>query len=70
MQKKFAVKTGMAHIIKLLKLVCIFAIGAVAIHDVVTREKRLLGSELAFVHFYVSGQSHSVTDCIFAHIYC
>ena len=37
----------------MLKLVCIFVIGAVPIHDVATREKLLLGSELAFVHCYV-----------------
>ena len=28
------------------KIVCVFAIGAVPIHDVATREKHLLGSEL------------------------
>ena len=38
---------------KLLELVSVFAIGAVPIHDVAAREKRLLGSELAFVHFYL-----------------
>ena len=37
----------------MLKLVCIFAIGAVPIHDVATREKHLFGSELAFVNFYL-----------------
>ena len=41
------VKTGISHIVKLLKLVCAFAIGAVPINDVATREK------LAFVHFYL-----------------
>ena len=40
-------------IVKLLKLVYVFAIVAVPIHDVATREKRLLGSELACVHFYL-----------------
>ena len=39
--------------VELLKLVCVFAIGAVPIHDVATREKRLLGSEHAFAYFYV-----------------
>ena len=43
----------MLHIVKLLKLVCVFAVGAVPIHDAATREKRLLGSELAFVNFYL-----------------
>ena len=45
--------TVMVHLYhtQLLKLVCAFAIGAVLIHDVATREKRLLGSELAFVLF-------------------
>ena len=50
---KFVVKSGISHIVKRLKLVCVFAIGAVPIHDVATREKRLLGSELAFVYFYL-----------------
>ena len=40
-------KKGISHIVKLLKLDCFFTIGAVPIHDVATREKRLLGSELA-----------------------
>ena len=52
-KKKVVVKTGISHIFKLLKLVCVFAIGAVPIHDVATREKHLLGSELAFMHFYL-----------------
>ena len=56
--KYFVVKTGISHIVKLLKLVCVFAIGAVPIHDVVTREKHLLGSELAFMHFYL------ILDCV------
>ena len=52
--KTFAVKNGILHIVKLLKLDCVFAIGAVPIHDVATREKRLLCSEPAFVlHFYL-----------------
>ena len=51
--KQFVVKTGISHIVKLLKLVCVFAIGAVPVHDVATREKYLLGSELAFMHFYL-----------------
>ena len=51
--KKFVVKTGISHIVKRLKLVCVFAIGADPIHDVATQEKRLPGSELAFVHFYL-----------------
>ena len=51
--KSFVVKTGISHIVKMLKLVCVFAIGAVPIHDVATREKRFLGSELVFVHFYL-----------------
>ena len=38
--------------VKLLKLVYIFAIGAVPFHDVATREKHLLGSEHVFVHSY------------------
>ena len=37
----------------MLKLFCALAIGDAPIHDVVTREKRLLGSEHAFVHFYL-----------------
>ena len=32
--KTFVVKTGISHIVKRLKLVCVFAIGAVQIHDV------------------------------------
>ena len=48
------VKTGISHIVKRLKLVCVFAIGAVPIHDVATRDKRLLGSELAFMHYYLN----------------
>ena len=39
--------------VKLLQLVCIFAIVVVPIHDVATPKKRLLGSELASVHFYL-----------------
>ena len=49
----FVVKNGILYIVKLLKCVCFFATGAVPIHDVATREKRLLGSELAFVHVYL-----------------
>ena len=49
--KLFVVKTGISHIVKLLKLVCVYPIGAVPIHDGATREKRLLGSGLAFEHF-------------------
>ena len=52
-EKKIVVKTGIYHIVKLLKLVCVFAIGAVPIHDVATREKHLLGSDLAFMHLYL-----------------
>ena len=37
----------------MLKLVCALAIGDAPIHDVTTREKRLLGSERAFVHLYL-----------------
>ena len=51
--KQFVVKTGISHIVKLLKLGCVFTIGAVPIHDVATREKHLLGSELVFMHFYL-----------------
>ena len=50
--KQFVVKNGILHIVKMLKLVCAFAIGAVPIHDVATLEKRFLGSEIEFVHFY------------------
>ena len=52
-KNKFVVKTEISHIVKRLKLACVFAIGAVPIHDIAKREKRLLGSELAFVHFYL-----------------
>ena len=37
-----------------LKLVCAVAIGDAPIHDVATREKRLLGSEHAFCAFLSS----------------
>ena len=40
-------------IVKMLELVCALAIGDAPIHDVATREKRLLGSGHAFVHFYL-----------------
>ena len=66
--KSFVVKTGISHIIvKLPKLVCVFAIGAVPIHDVATREKHLLGSDLAFMHFccccYYVGAEFYVVVC-------
>ena len=46
-------ETVISHVVNRLKLVCVLAIGAVQIHDFGTRGKRLLGSELAFVHFYL-----------------
>ena len=49
--KTFVVKTGISHIVKRLKLVCVFAIGAVQIHDVTG--EAFAWSELAFVHFYL-----------------
>ena len=55
---------------KCLKLCCVFAIGAVPIHDVATREKRMLGRELAFVHFYLildRVQKYAITQSL--HLY-
>ena len=42
-------KNGLLHIVKLLKLVFVFAIGVVPIHDVATREKRLFGCERCII---------------------
>ena len=48
---QFVVKTGISHIVKRLKISLRLRYRAVPIHDVATREKHLLGSELAFVNF-------------------
>ena len=55
--KYFFVKTGISHIVKRLKLVCVFAIGLsqfmTSPYGRRIREKHLLGSELAFVNVYL-----------------
>ena len=52
-------KNGLLHIVKLLKLVCVFAIGVVPIHDVATREKRLFGCERCICAFLPNSRSRS-----------